>query len=36
MGDFKEILSKSEKIDIGVPVDIRRCIRFGKWVQDRG
>lgn len=30
---LRSSISKSEKIDIGVPVDIRRCIRFGRWVQ---
>jgi hypothetical protein len=35
LGDFNEILSCSEKVG-GEPADMRRCIRFGKWVQDCG
>jgi len=35
VGDFNEILSPSEKVG-GVEVDLRRCIRFGRWVQDCG
>jgi hypothetical protein len=35
VGDFNEILLPSEKVG-GVEVDLRRCIRFGRWVQDCG
>lgn len=35
MTSINEILVASEK-EGGVTVDVRRCIRFGRWVQNCG